>query len=130
MRMRHVDRYVGELLMATGVLHTLVGLRAFRAPLAVIGRDGVVNTVARTPDRRLAVWFLLYGLSTIHLGGLTRWAHHRTGTLPAFHGRALLGIAGLGVVLMPHSGFWLVLPQAALALVAARRAERPAPLGE
>jgi len=128
--MRHVDRYVGELLMATGVLHTLVGLRAFRAPLAAIGRDGMVNAVARAPDRRLAFWFLLYGLSTIQMGGLTRRAHHRTGTLPAFHGRALLGIAGLGVMLAPRAGFWLVLPQAALALVAARRAERLAPLGE
>jgi len=128
--MRHVDRYVGELLMATGVLHTFVGLRAFRAPLAAIGRDGVVNAVARAPDRRLAFWFLLYGLSTIQMGGLTRWTHRRTGTLPAFHGRALLGIAGLGALLAPRSGFWLVLPQAALALVAARRVETPVPRGE
>jgi len=128
--MRHVDRYVGELLMATGVLHTLVGLRAFRAPLAAISRDGVVGAVARAPERRLAVWFLLFGLSTMQLGGLTRWAHRRTGTLPAFHGRALLGISGLGALLMPRSGFWLVLPQAALALVAARRVEIPALHGE
>ncbi len=128
--MRHVDRYVGELLMATGVLHTLVGLRAFHAPLAAIVRDGVVGAVARAPERRLAFWFLLFGLLTMQLGGLTRWAQRRTGTLPAFHGRALLGISGLGVLLMPRSGFWLVLPQAALALVAARRVEIPAPRGK
>ncbi len=128
--MRHVDRYVGELLMATGVLHTLVGLRAFRAPLAAISRDGVVGAVARAPERRLAFWFLLFGLSSMQLGGLTQWAHRRTGTLPAFHGRALLGISGLGALLMPRSGFWLVLPQAALALVAARRIEIPALHGE
>ena len=128
--MRRVDRYVGELLIATGVLHTLVGLRAFRALLTAIGRDGVVGAVARAPERRLAFWFLLFGLLTMQLGGLTRWAQRRTGTLPAFHGRALLGISGLGVLLMPRSGFWLVLPQAALALVAARRVEIPALHGE
>jgi len=122
--MGHVDRYAGELLMATGVLHTLVGLRAFRAPLAAIGRDGVVDAVARAPERRLTVWFLLFGLSTIQIGGLTRWVYRHTGTLPAFHGRALLGISGLGVLLMPRSGFWLVLPQAALALVVARDGSR------
>lgn len=125
--MRHTERYVGELLVATGVLHTLVGLRSFRAPLAAIGRDGVVDAVAGAPDRRLAVWFLLFGFSTMQMGGLTRWAQHRTGTLPAFHRWALLGISGLAALLMPRSGFWLVLPQAALALVAARRVETPAP---
>jgi len=127
--MRHIDRNVGELLMATGVLHTLVGLRAFRAPLAAIGRDGVVGAVARAPERRLAFWFLFVGLLTIQMGGLTRWAQRRTGTLPAFHGRALLGLSVLGALLMPRSGFWLLLPQAALALLVARRAETPASRG-
>jgi len=130
MAMGRVDHYVGEMLMATGVLHTLVGVRAFRAPLAAIGRDGVVGVGARAPERRLALWFLLFGLSIIQLGGLTRWAYRRTGTLPAVHGWALLGISGLGALLMPRSGFWVVLPQATLALVVARGGERSAPRGD
>jgi len=82
--MQRVDRYAGELLMVTGIVHLLVGLRAFRRPLLAIGRDGVVDAVMREPDRRLALWFLMFGLSTVQMGGLTRWAHRRTGTLPAF----------------------------------------------
>ncbi len=128
--MRHVNRHVGELLMATGVLHTLVGLRAFRAPLAAIGRDGVVGAVAGDRDRQVAVWFLLCGLSLIQLGGLARWTRRRTGTLPASQGWALLGLGGLGALLMPRSGFWLLLPTATLTLVGARRVETSASRGE
>lgn len=124
--MRRVDRYTGELLLTTGVAHLLVGVWAYRRPLRAIVRDGVVDAVARAPDRRLALWFLLFGLSTVQMGGLTQWAHRCTGTLLAFHEWALLGISGLGALLLPRSGFWLVLPSAVLALIAARRADATA----
>ena len=119
-------RLCGPLLMATGGLHLLVGLFFYAGPLAAIARDGFYNAV--TPnlvvpafDRDAAFWFMLFGVMLLILGALMRWVQGRLGTLPAFLGWSLLALGAVGVVLMPLSGFWLVLPQAVLVLAVARR---------
>jgi Family of unknown function (DUF6463) len=113
-------RFTGQTLMLIGALHTLVGLLTYAAPLADIGRDGVFHGVGSHTDRQAAVWFLMTGAALLLFGYLTRWAQHRTGTLPAALGWSLLAIAGVGLVLMPLSGFWLIVPAAVLALAASR----------
>lgn len=119
--MKSIIYHTGDLLMGTGALHLLVGLKAFHAPLAAIARGGLFNSVRGAQDRRLAVWFMVAGLAILQLGGLARWTQHRTGTLPAFVGWGLLSTAGLGLLLMPRSGFWALLPPAVLALLGSRQ---------
>ena len=115
-----MDRFGGPLLIATGIIHTLVGLLAYAAPLAAIGRAGVFNAVGSHADRDAAVWFLLSGVLLITLGQLCRWTQQQTGTLPAFLGWTLLGVAAATATLMPVSGWPLVAAAGGLLLTAAR----------
>jgi hypothetical protein len=119
-------RFCGPLLIATGVLHLLVGLMFYVRPLTAIARDGFFNAVtpdlaAPAFDRDAAFWFMFFGVMILILGALMHWSQARIGSLPAFLGWALLSLGVAGVILMPLSGFWLVLPQAVLVLAVARR---------
>ncbi len=118
-----MERYVGKLLLATAVVHLVVGGAAAAGPLAAVGRAGVVNAVEPHPGRMAAVWFMLFGILLGLLGRLTDWAQAERGRLPASLGWGLLGLGALGAALMPASGFWLALPQGLLALRAARLPE-------
>jgi Family of unknown function (DUF6463) len=118
-------RYCGPLLMATGVLDVLYVLVFHYQQLAAIAGDGFFDAVDpavtfSTFDRETAFWHLMFGAMAIVLGGLIHWLQARTGTLPAFLGWSLLTISVAALVLMPFSGFWLVLPQAVMMIVAAR----------
>ena len=126
-----MHRFTGHALLAVGVLHTLVGLLGFATPLGAIARDGFVNAVDPHPDRQAAFCVLLTGVLLMTLGHSARWALRRTGTLPPALGWTLLVIAAAGAVLMPVSGFWLLVPPALLALAAARqdRATRDGDVG-
>ncbi len=128
-------RLCGPLLMATSALHLLAGLMFYARPLAAIARDGFFNAVIpnlATPsfDRDAAFWFMFFGVMLLILGGLMHWAQNRLGTLPAFLGWALLALSAAGVILMPVSGFWLVLPQAVLVLAVARQGRSRSAIAE
>lgn len=118
-------RLSGPLLMATGVLDLLYVLVFHSRQLAAIAGDGFFGAVELDPaqfDRETAFWHLTFGTTVLILGGLVHWAQSRTGTLPAFLGWSLLALGLFGAILVPVSGFWLVLAQAVMMLVVARRA--------
>lgn len=122
-----MGRLSGPLLMATGVLDLLYVLVFHARQLAVIAQDGFSGAVEISPaqlDREVAFWHLAFGTTVLILGGLVCWAQARTGTLPAFLGWSLLVLGLFGVILVPASGFWAVLPQAVLVLVVARRGSK------
>jgi hypothetical protein len=119
-------RFTGQTLMLVGALHILAGLLSQRGPLAGIARDGVFNAVGSHTDRQAAVWFLVTGVALLLFGYLAHWTQRQAGTLPVALGWSLLAIAGAGLVLMPLSGFWLIIPAAVLALAAARHGSDPA----
>jgi Family of unknown function (DUF6463) len=77
-------------------------------------REGLWNTVDGVQGRPLAFWFLAAGLQLILLGALTDWIEARRPRmqLPRFFGWTLLAFAVGGIVLLPVSGFWLLLPPA------------------
>lgn len=119
-------RLCGPLLVATGVLDLLVCLIIYPEQLAAVARDGFLDAVepdgfASAFDREAAFWHVIFGGTILILGGLVHWAQARTGTLPAFLGWSLMVLGVVGVILMPVSGFWAVLPQAVLVLAVARR---------
>jgi len=117
-------RLSGPLLMATGVLDLLYVLVFQFRQLAAIAGDGFFGAVELDPsqlDREVAFWHLTFGAMVVVLGGLVRWTQARTGTLPASLGWSLLALGLSGAILVPVSGFWLVLAQAVMMLVVARR---------
>lgn len=117
-------RLSGPLLMATGILDLLYVLVFHSRQLAAIAGDGFFGAVELDPsqlDREVAFWHLTFGAMVVILGGLVHWTQSRTGTLPAFLGWSLLALGLFGAILVPVSGFWLVLPQAVMMLVVARR---------
>ena len=85
------------------------------------------NVSFSTLDREVAFWHFTFGATVLILGALIHWAQNRTWTLPDFLGWAVLAIGAGGVILMPVSGFWIVLPQGVLMVMAARQGSAPTP---
>lgn len=117
-----IARLVPRLLMLTGVGHTLLGLVLFRAPLGAIVNEGVVSTIRYGQfDRATAFWFLLFGPACILLGQLVGHAitrgDRRTLTLIGWN---LLAMGVGGALIMPISGFWILIALAPLILHQAR----------
>jgi hypothetical protein len=111
-----MQRLHGEMLIGTGLLHTVVGVGLYARPLVEIGRAGLVNSIDAHAERREAFWFLMTGALVVTLGHLTCWLQRLPAGVPPLLGWHLLGFAIPGVILMPISGFWLILPQAILIL--------------
>lgn len=122
-------RLSGPLLIATGILDLLYVLVFHSQQLVAIVRSGFFDAVELDPaqlDREVAFWHLTFGMTVLILGGLVHWAQTRTGTLPAFVGWSLLALGLFGAILVPVSGFWLLLPLAVLVLAVSRRSTRGA----
>jgi hypothetical protein len=126
-------RLSGPLLMATGLLNLLYVLVFHSRQLIAIAQDDFFNAVELDPaqlGRETAFWHLTFGVMVLILGGLVYWAQAHTGTLPAFLGWSLLALGLFGAILVPVSGFWVLLPQAVLMLVVARRRRTGTAAGE
>lgn len=121
-----MNRWVGRWMMGVGVFHSVIGFILFPAPLREILAARLWNSVnPGTPLRYLAFWFLFAGVATILIGYLTDWIERVEGRiLPRALGWTLLGIALVGVIVTPVSGFWLVFPPAFGALAQARKRTR------
>ena len=124
----------GKTMLATGLLHQTVGFLAgfgvlspgsgpARNLFAEIARDGVVGAVEPDPQRQTFFWFLFFGFLILSLGWLMDRLETAEQPLPAALGWQLLAIALAGGLLIPASGFWLVVPQGAWVLWRARRAK-------
>jgi Family of unknown function (DUF6463) len=119
----------GHLLMGTGIVHCVFGLLVpeLREPLVRIAREWAViprtttTTSANTDsvisdhyERECAFWFQFGGVMMISQGYLLRHYCLETNKRPPrWFGwyLTLLGLFGVSVILMPASGFSLVLCQ-------------------
>jgi len=120
----------GTLLVCTGILHQIVG---FVAGLAVtvdgVERNlfsemverGVVDAIGADFARMSWFWFLFTGFALLILGDLARRMENRGAILPASLGWQLLALGVAGAVLIPASGFWLLIPQGAWIMLRAHR---------
>lgn len=122
-----MKRWIGRWIIAIGVIHNLVGLYFFAPVLREIGAAGVWNAVGVDTMRNLAFWFLYTGCLLMVVGYLTDWIEERTGgALPNAYGWMLLALLLLGVVLIPESGFWLLVPAIASSMRRMRSGARAA----
>lgn len=111
----------GSWLIATGVLHNLVGLALGGAVIGSILEGGVLNAATRM-DQQAIFWFEVSGLLMMMLGGVMRRSERAGEGLPTWLGWSLLALGLTGAACMPASGFWLVVAQGVWLLV------RPAPV--
>ena len=110
------SKNAGNLLIATGILHNVVGFIMGWSVLTDIVRSGFINSINSDMDRNAIFWFLFAGFMLIMFGKLIQHYLEAGWPLPKWVGLSLLAMAVIGCVMMPISGFWLVLPQAALIL--------------
>jgi hypothetical protein len=121
----------GSLLVATGILHNAVGLllgfglvdppgAGARNLVAEMVAAGVWNSVEPDPWRMTFFWFEFVGALAIVLGALMHGLEKRDARLPAWLGWAIGLLGAGGVVLLPASGLWLLLPQGWLVVRRAR----------
>ena len=105
--------WIGPWLMGVAVIHTGVAIAAFGDVMGDIVDRGVFDSIGTDPLSGAVAWFLLFGLILFAFGQAVTMLERATyGQLPKPLGWSLLGLAILGVVLMPVSGFWLAFPPA------------------
>ncbi len=116
----------GAGLMVIAGLHELVGLvEGFDVSVA-IARDGVLDALGQDWLRHALFWFHVTGLALFVIGDALRVIEKASGAVPARFGAMMLGVGVFGAVLLPVSGFWLVIAWGAFMLVRAMR-RRPTP---
>ncbi len=102
--------FVGYVLIALGIGHTVTGIILFRPALVSLFRDGFINAVLPHLDRRLAYWFLMFGVMLFFLGQVTLYAAATGDTyLLKLVGWYVLGIGAVGATAMPKSPFGIAL---------------------
>ena len=102
----------GQLLVATGLLHTVVGFVEGGEFFGRLLADGWLDSVGQDYPRMAIFWFIFGGFM-IMLYGLALHDYERATDGPpgARHGWYLVLLSLAGGLAIPVSGFWLVLPQ-------------------
>ena len=114
-------KYSGIFLIATGILHSVVGIIVMGNDLWAILKDGLVNAVGDDVDRNLAFWFLICGIFIIFFGQvLHHYIKKEQKPAPLFVGYWFLGLSVIGCIIAPATGFWLFIPQALIILFVKR----------
>lgn len=112
----NLSKNSGNILIATGILHNVFGVVIGWPILVEMVRSGFVNSVTNEHNRNATFWFLFGGFMMIMLGRLMQNCIDAGWLLPKWLGVSLLILSLIGCLMMPASGFWLVIPQALLIL--------------
>lgn len=109
----------GNLLIGTGVIHNALGFVLGKSILTEIINGGLINSITTQMDRRAIFWFLFGGFMMMILGKFMQdYLNESSKQLPISLGYYLLALSIIGCIMMPVSGFWLVVPQAIIIIVA------------
>ena len=113
-------KYSGIFLVATGILHSVVCIVMGKDNLWGIIKDGLFNSIQENDFLRgMSFWSLLFGVSIIILGHLLHfYIKKEQQPAPNFLGYWLLILGIIGCIIMPVSGFWLIIPQALIIIFA------------
>jgi hypothetical protein len=116
-----IKRHSGIMLIITGWIHTLIGVAIFSDPLIDMLQAGILNSIDMQYERSTVFWFIFAGLMIILLGHLMDWIIKKKNMiLPSSLGWYLLALCTIGIIIMPLSGFWIVLPQALIIISGGR----------
>jgi hypothetical protein len=118
-------KYSGIFLMATGILHTVVGIVLCRDYLWKIIKKGLFNALwisweaGFDTSLNFAFWFIVCGIIIIILGQtLHYYIKKERKPAPAFLAYWFLGLSIIGCIIIPVSGLWLFIPQALIIIIA------------
>ncbi len=119
-------KYSGTFLWVTGIIHIVVGFIIGKDIYADMLRDGLIDSMQNDYTRGFAFWFFLFGVLLILYGYTLQYNIKREQKPSPIHvGYALLAVSIFGCLVEPVSGFWLVLPQALIIIVANKKALLP-----
>ncbi len=116
-----MGRIAGWILMAIGTIHVAFFLWLGRGPLLAVAQDGFVKALYPHHDRLEIFWSLCFGVMAVFLGQLISWTEARRMRTPAWLGWELLGLGVIGAVLMPVSGWWVIILIGVLIVAGSRR---------
>ena len=109
--MNRFYRYTGLMMLLIGLLHVTTGVVAFHPAFREMLASGLVDSAREPMEHRLAFWFTFTGLLMGLVGYLMDWiVRQQRMRLPVAFGYVLTGLCVVGIILIPPSGFWLVLP--------------------
>ncbi|MEI5907017.1 DUF6463 family protein [Bacillus spongiae] len=109
----------GVFLIATGIIHTIVGLTIGWGIIGEMIQEGLYNSVETQYDRNATVWFLFCGIYWIMIGQFFHfYIKEKNKPIPRFIGWHLFIITLIGLIISPISGFWLFIPQAIIIIMA------------
>ena len=118
-------KYSGIFLIATGILHSVVGIAMGKDYLLGIIKDGFFNATQNDFPRGLVFWFLVCGVFFIILGQVLHYyIKKEQQPAPNILGYWLLGVGAVGCIIIPVSGFWLFIPQALIIIIANNKVKR------
>lgn len=100
---------IGTAIIGIGMIHVVFGFVVFPEVWLGILRSGVFNSIGEDPMRGAVAWFELFALPVFAYGQLINTLENSGSTMPGSIFWHLLVILLVGVVLMPVSGFWLLL---------------------
>ena len=116
--------WIGKWLFAVGVIHSLFGIFFMRSTLATLWSEGLLNTVNGQPAREAVFWFLCTGIMLLITGVLIDQLEHERLVIPRFVTWSFAVLTVIGVVVMPISGIWLLIPPAAGMVVRSRQPKK------
>lgn len=108
-----VRPWIGPWLLIVAAVHTVFGLVVFAPVLGGMLGRGLFNSVGSDARAGAVTWFLLFG-GPVALLAWQVWLAERRAAWAELRvlGWGILALTTLGLLLMPVSGFWLVLPAA------------------
>ena len=116
--------WIGRWLVAVGVIHLSFGLVFMHDTLALLWSEGLWNTVNGQPVREAVFWFLCTGIVLLVVGVLVNQAERSGVAIPRFVTWTFVGLVVVGVVVMPISGIWLLIPPVVGMLIRGRTATK------
>lgn len=119
-----MKKWIGKWVMFVALGHTVVGITFFGSVYRELLASGLYSTIT-SEKTGLAVWFALFGAVLFIAGMLISALESNDVRIPRSVGVALLLLTVLGVVLMPVSGFWLMIPAVVAILLRKAPAIRP-----
>ncbi len=109
--MKDLWKYSGWYLLIVGIIHNVVCWFFVKDIVIIMLHDGLLNTVASQIDRNAAFWCLFAGVFLMFIGLVWQQQINQfQKPLPKIAAWGLTLITIISLLIMPLSGFWIVLP--------------------
>jgi hypothetical protein len=106
-------RWIGRWIIGVSLIHSAATIAMFWPTIRDMAQRGVWDSVGTDPMRGAVAWFFLTGLFMFVLGlNIDKFEGSTPSAVGGVTGWALLLTVIFGIVLMPVSGFWLLIPPA------------------